>query len=63
MFVYVVHSVQHLFPVVQHERGRQAGAARLQERGQVCLAHLQHHAQELVRAVVLTVDQSTHIIV
>lgn len=54
MFVYVMYSMQHFLPVVQHERGRETSAARLQERGQVCLAHLQHHAQELVGAVILT---------
>lgn len=54
MFMYVMYSMQHFLPVVQHERGRETSAARLQERRQVCLAHLQHHAQELVGAVILT---------
>lgn len=57
MLVYVVHGQQHLLPVVQHERGRQAGAARAQERRQVRLAHLQHQAEQLVLAVVLTGNQ------
>lgn len=60
MFVYIVDGVQHLLPVVQHKRGRQAGAARAQERRQVRLAHLEHEAQELVLSVVFTAKQPNY---